>query len=106
MPPEICTSRTTPITASGKSPRTEPSHHGCRHRQTRLQRRWRSRHGRDAQRPGPRFPGGLRKTATSETADTGNNRIREVSNGTSMTIAGNGNAGYSGDNGAATSATR
>jgi uncharacterized protein (TIGR03437 family) len=37
-------------------------------------------------------------------ADTGNQRIREVSNGVITTIAGNGNAGFSGDNGPATSA--
>ncbi len=38
-------------------------------------------------------------------ADTGNNRIREVSNGVITTIAGTGSAGFSGDNGPATSAT-
>lgn len=37
-------------------------------------------------------------------ADSGNNRIREVSNGVISTIAGNGSAGYSGDNGPATNA--
>jgi sugar lactone lactonase YvrE len=37
-------------------------------------------------------------------ADYGNNRIRQVSNGTITTLAGNGTQGYSGDNGAATSA--
>jgi sugar lactone lactonase YvrE len=38
-------------------------------------------------------------------ADTGNNRIRKVSaNGTITTVAGNGNPGFSGDNGPATSA--
>lgn len=37
-------------------------------------------------------------------ADTGNNRIREVSNGTITTVAGTGSAGYSGDGGLATSA--
>jgi trimeric autotransporter adhesin len=37
-------------------------------------------------------------------ADNGNNRIRKVSNGTITTVAGNGTAGYSGDNGPATSA--
>ena len=38
-------------------------------------------------------------------ADFNNNRIRRVStNGTITTVAGNGNAGYSGDGGAATSA--
>jgi len=37
-------------------------------------------------------------------ADYGNNRIREVSKGLIATVAGNGTAGYSGDNGPATSA--
>jgi hypothetical protein len=37
-------------------------------------------------------------------ADTGNNRIRKVSNGVITTIAGNGFLGYSGDGGPATSA--
>ena len=37
-------------------------------------------------------------------ADTGNHRIRKVSNGVITTVAGNGTAGFSGDNGPATSA--
>ena len=37
-------------------------------------------------------------------ADTGNHRIRKVSNGVITTVAGNGTPGYSGDNGPATSA--
>jgi uncharacterized protein (TIGR03437 family) len=38
-------------------------------------------------------------------ADTYNNRVRKVSGGTITTFAGNGNAGYSGDGGSATSAS-
>ena len=38
-------------------------------------------------------------------ADQDNNRIRKVSNGIISTIAGTGSTTYSGDNGAATSAT-
>ena len=37
-------------------------------------------------------------------ADTSNNRVRKVSNGVITTVAGNGTAGFSGDNGPATSA--
>ena len=37
-------------------------------------------------------------------ADTGNNRVRMVWNGVIATVAGNGEAGYSGDNGPAVSA--
>jgi uncharacterized protein (TIGR03437 family) len=37
-------------------------------------------------------------------ADTGNSRIRKVATGTISTVAGNGTAGFSGDNGPATSA--
>jgi len=37
-------------------------------------------------------------------ADTGNNRVRKVSNGIISTVAGNGTAGFTGDNGPATAA--
>ena len=37
-------------------------------------------------------------------ADTGNSRVRKISNGVISTVAGNGIAGFSGDNGVATSA--
>src|SRR5271157_4608541 len=37
-------------------------------------------------------------------ADSGNQRVRKVSNGVIATVAGNGTMGYSGDNGPATSA--
>lgn len=37
-------------------------------------------------------------------ADTGNQRVRKISNGVITTVAGNGTAGFSGDNGPATSA--
>lgn len=38
-------------------------------------------------------------------ADAGNNRVRKVSNGMITTVAGNGNGGFSGDGGSATSAS-
>jgi len=38
-------------------------------------------------------------------ADSGNNRVRKVANAVITTVAGNGTAGYSGDNGVATSAS-
>ena len=43
---------------------------------------------------------------TSSSPTTGNNRIREVNHSTGVitTVAGNGTAGYSGDNGPATAA--
>jgi trimeric autotransporter adhesin len=52
------------------------------------------------------FPGGLAVDSAGNLyiADTNNNRIRKVSNGVITTVAGNGTAGFSGDNGPATSA--
>src|SRR5579863_3326868 len=52
------------------------------------------------------FPGGIAIDSSGNMyiADSGNNRIRKISNGTITTVAGNGTAGYTGDKGAATSA--
>jgi len=52
------------------------------------------------------FPSGLAldSAANLYIGDTGNNRIRKVSNGIISTVAGDGTAGFSGDNGAATGA--
>ncbi len=52
------------------------------------------------------FPGGLAldKSGTLYIADGGNHRVRKISGGTITTVAGNGTAGYTGDNAAATSA--
>ena len=51
-------------------------------------------------------PGGVvvDSSGTIYIADSGNHRVRKVSNGTITTFAGNGTPGYTGDNGAATSA--
>jgi uncharacterized protein (TIGR03437 family) len=53
-----------------------------------------------------RFPSGVAVDLAGNLyiADTGNYRVREVSNGVITTVAGNGTAGSSGDNGPATSA--
>ncbi len=55
-----------------------------------------------------KFPYGVATDAAGDIfiADTGNNRIREVNHttGNITTVAGNGTAGYSGDNGPATAA--
>jgi uncharacterized protein (TIGR03437 family) len=53
------------------------------------------------------FPSGVAVDSAGNLyiADTYNNRIRKVSNGTIVTVAGNGFAGFSGDGGAATSAS-
>lgn len=52
------------------------------------------------------FPAGVAVDAAGNIyiADTHNQRVRKVSNGTITTIAGTGTAGFSGDNGASTSA--
>jgi uncharacterized protein (TIGR03437 family) len=52
------------------------------------------------------FPGGICIDSSGNIyiADAGNNRIRKISNGTITTVAGNGTAGYTGDNGTATNA--
>ncbi|MGA3236246.1 MAG: hypothetical protein ABSG03_08085 [Bryobacteraceae bacterium] len=52
------------------------------------------------------FPNGVAVDSAGNLyiADTDNNRIRKVSNGVITTVAGNGFAGYSGDNGPATNA--
>jgi len=52
------------------------------------------------------FPTGIAVDSSGNLyiADTGNNRIRKVSNGVITTVAGNGSGGFSGDNGAATGA--
>ena len=47
---------------------------------------------------------GVDSTGNVYIADTGNNRIRKVSNGVISTVAGNGNSGFSGDNGPAINA--
>jgi sugar lactone lactonase YvrE len=47
----------------------------------------------------------LDSTGSLYTADNDNNRIRKVSGGTITTVAGNGNLGFSGDGGPATSAS-
>jgi uncharacterized protein (TIGR03437 family) len=52
------------------------------------------------------LPGGIAVDSSSNLyiADGGNHRVRKLSNGIMTTVAGNGTAGYAGDNGAATSA--
>ena len=52
------------------------------------------------------FPGAVAVDSAGNLyiADTGNNRIRKVSNGVITTVAGNGTRGFSGDNGPAASA--
>ena len=79
-------------------------HHHCRRkRHRRLQRGQRARHRRRAVRPD-----GLAVDAAGDVfiSDSGNAVIREVvkASGNIITFAGNGKAGYSGDNGPATAA--
>src|SRR4029077_7598601 len=52
------------------------------------------------------LPGGIAVDSSGNLyiADGGNHRVRKLSNGIITTVAGNGTAGYTGDNGAATSA--
>ena len=56
--------------------------------------------------PSPRLPGGIAVDASGNLfiADSGNQRVRKVSNGVITTIAGAGTPGFSGDGGPATSA--
>jgi trimeric autotransporter adhesin len=56
--------------------------------------------------PSPRLPGGIAVDASGNLfiADSGNQRVRMVSNGMITTIAGTGTAGFSGDGGPATNA--
>lgn len=56
--------------------------------------------------PSPRLPGGIAVDASGNLfiADSGNQRVRMVSNGVITTVAGNGTTGFSGDNGPALSA--
>jgi uncharacterized protein (TIGR03437 family) len=56
--------------------------------------------------PSPRLPGGIAVDAAGNLfiADSGNQRVRTVSNGVITTVAGTGTPGYSGDGGPATSA--
>lgn len=56
--------------------------------------------------PSPRLPGGIAVDTAGNLfiADSGNHRIRRVSNGVITTIAGTGTPGFSGDGGPATSA--
>ena len=53
------------------------------------------------------YPYGVRTDASGAVyvVDTGNNRIRKISNGVITTVAGNGNYGFKGDGGPATSAS-
>ena len=79
-------------------------HHRRRQRHRRLQRRQRARDRRRAESAPAASPSTPRATCSSPTSD--NNVIREVvkATGDIITVAGNGTAGYSGDNGPATAA--
>ena len=79
-------------------------HHRRRQRHRRLQRRRRARHRRRAERPPTASPSTPRATCSSPTCTT--TVVREVvkATGDIITVAGNGTAGYSGDNGPATAA--
>ena len=85
-------------------PRHGRDHHRGRQWDRRLQRRQRSGHRRRTRLP--HTASRWTPAGTSSSPTRSNNRIREVNHATGLitTVAGNGTAGYSGDNGQATAA--